>query len=257
MTWIACAPSPFGYAMGFSDIRVTFADGREHDCLQKMYPVGRSLVAGFAGSVKIGFMMLARLAELLHTGDDTMGWDPSVVAEWWREDARTVFQSAPDAEQQLRCELVILGVHPNQGDPWARSYVYTFRSPMFEPLAGNAPLRFSSIGKGATIRTYCEPLSALWQDDSLLQLEVGRPGGVAAGLTYRLTEKLRSLPISGISPHLHHFVVFRDRVEGGTNDRVYIRHPGPHFVMPPVAQSYPEFTKMCAASTGSIDCALA
>jgi hypothetical protein len=38
-----------------SDVRVTFPDGRVRDLVQKAYPVGRYIVAGFAGSVKIGF----------------------------------------------------------------------------------------------------------------------------------------------------------------------------------------------------------
>ena len=41
----------FGYGFGISDVRVTLADGSEVDCLQKIYPIGRHVAAGFAGSV--------------------------------------------------------------------------------------------------------------------------------------------------------------------------------------------------------------
>jgi hypothetical protein len=40
MTWIVGAPFPFGYVIGWADIRVTFRDGREEGCLQKIYQVG-------------------------------------------------------------------------------------------------------------------------------------------------------------------------------------------------------------------------
>jgi hypothetical protein len=43
-----------GYGFGISDVRVTLGDGTEADCLQKLYPIGRYLAAGFAGSVAIG-----------------------------------------------------------------------------------------------------------------------------------------------------------------------------------------------------------
>jgi hypothetical protein len=65
-----------------------------------------------------------------------------------------------------------------------------------------------------------------------------------------LTEKLQALPIPGISPHMHIFTAFRDRVETRNNDRVYIRKDGLEFafVMPPVAVNYSSFLKMCGAA---------
>lgn len=64
MTWIVGGAPPFGWAVGLSDIRVSFSDGTELDCLRKIYPVGRFITAGFAGSVAIGFAMIQRLSEL-------------------------------------------------------------------------------------------------------------------------------------------------------------------------------------------------
>lgn len=51
-------PTIFGYSGAIADVRVTCADGVEHDCLQKIYRVGSEIAMSFAGSVKIGFSML-------------------------------------------------------------------------------------------------------------------------------------------------------------------------------------------------------
>jgi hypothetical protein len=64
MTWVLGTNTPFAYAVGLSDIRVTVAD--EHfDCLQKLYPISRFVAAGFAGSVAIGFKMVSELQRWL------------------------------------------------------------------------------------------------------------------------------------------------------------------------------------------------
>lgn len=55
-----------GYAFGLSDVRVTFADKNEKDCLQDINPVGQYLAAAFAGSVQIGFRMIESLCQYLH-----------------------------------------------------------------------------------------------------------------------------------------------------------------------------------------------
>jgi hypothetical protein len=39
-------PTMWGYSIGISDIRVTLADGSEHDCLQKIYPIAQSITLG-------------------------------------------------------------------------------------------------------------------------------------------------------------------------------------------------------------------
>jgi hypothetical protein len=54
MTWVIGASSIFDYGAMMSDVRVTFSNGRTLDLLQKAYPVGPYIVAGFAGSVRIG-----------------------------------------------------------------------------------------------------------------------------------------------------------------------------------------------------------
>lgn len=65
MTWVIGVASLFGHGVVISDIRVTFNNGASVDMLQKAYPVGNFMVAGFAGSVLIGFNLLNSLAKVL------------------------------------------------------------------------------------------------------------------------------------------------------------------------------------------------
>ena len=104
MTWIIGAAAIAGYAVGISDVRVTLADGREMDCLQKFYPMSRFIAAGFAGSVRIGFAMLDALAYLLRDLPDHSAWFPNEVADCFQDLARQVFQASPQAEQGLHSQ---------------------------------------------------------------------------------------------------------------------------------------------------------
>jgi hypothetical protein len=178
-----------------------------------------------------------------------MAWNLSAVAQWWPDDARNVWKSFAPAETKLTSELVLFAVDPQDGNPFPRPYVYTFRSPNFEAIATTGPLEVSSIGKGRTIKTYTEPLTELWANEDLVQLETLHPGGITMGIEQTLTEKLLALPIRGISPHLHVCTTFRDRVTFKTNDRLYIGDTSPAFRMPPVVTRYEDF-KALAATIG-------
>src|SRR5258708_5314845 len=103
MTWIVGTPTRFGYAAAISDIRVTVGD--DHlDCLQKIYPVGKHLALGFAGSVQIGFEMVEVLRSKLTCSKDTAACRPQAVAKWWPEFAREVFAAASPEDQDNHCQ---------------------------------------------------------------------------------------------------------------------------------------------------------
>ena len=260
MTWVVGTSCRFGWAAGFGDIRVTFPNGVERDGIQKIHPVGRYIGAGFSGSVRIGFSMLSGLSQLLHGDEPGMAWDLSQVAEWWPQDARGIWERSPDLEKSARSELMLFGVDPIRGNPWAKPYVYVFRSPEFAPTptALTGMLETCSIGRGAGIKTYCEAIQNLAADEDLIRLEAGHPAGIVSGIDRRITERLEALPIPGISPHLHVCIAFRDRINCGTNDRRYIgRPPETHFVMPPVARSYAEFNRMFGGTANAVEGATA
>ena len=261
MTWIVGVPVPFGYAFGCADIRVTFNNGREEDCLQKIYQVGPYVCAAFAGSVRVGFELLSHIGSVLQNVEPGGGWDLDEVAKWWPEDAREVWSKMPDFEQQPRSDFMLFGAHPTQGARWPRPCVYTFRSPDFAAVWASGRLEACSLGKGARIRTYCDPLRALWSDVGLVKLEAGgAPGGIARGVVNLITDKVLALPIRGISPHLHVFLAFRDRIVAFKNDRQYFKKDRsmtlvPALVMPPVASNYGAFLKLSggvAASEGAV-----
>jgi hypothetical protein len=248
MTWIVGTAPIFGWSVGLSDIRVTFSDGSELDCLRKIYPVGRFIAAGFAGSVAIGFGMVRRLSQLLHNPNENVAWIPPEVARWWQQDAREVFNSFDECEQRLGSQIMLLAVHPNEnvGDaPWARSYVYTFSWPNFDPILAS-PRDVVSIGSGASVGPYRDLLREISVDDSLLQLEAGHFGGMTDGIMMSISRRVQDTPTPGISPHMHVCLVSRGNIQIRQNDRRWINRPDlQDFIMPNVASSRLELEQFC------------
>ena len=74
MTWFVGTPTLFGYAVGVSDIRVSFGDGRTLDCLQKVHAVGQFITLGFSGAVQFGFWAVDDLRRQLRLDDPGRAW---------------------------------------------------------------------------------------------------------------------------------------------------------------------------------------
>lgn len=86
MTWVVGVSTIFGYGALYSDIQVTYSGGGSTDVLQKAYPLSNFIAAGFAGSVRIGFMLLQSLSDFLRIPDDALSklaWDPVWVVHNW------------------------------------------------------------------------------------------------------------------------------------------------------------------------------
>jgi len=261
MTWIVGRALPWGYAAALSDIRVTLADRSEVDCLQKIYPVGPFIALGFAGSVAIGFRMVERMRQQLGGLKPGQSWKPDVVAELWPEEARKVFARFSKWEQDLTCQLLMVGADPtrNNGDgPFAITYVYRFNSPDFVPQLAGAN-EIISIGSGEVVAEYSQELRKLDERGGFdfLQMEVGNPGGSALGLLYLISQKVEATPKPGISHHMHVCVARRGEILLGNNNqrRGEIRYDKNNlhnivesseedFTMPHVAQSHAEFKRM-------------
>src|SRR5258706_3445289 len=147
MTWIVGAAATTGYAVGVSDIRVSFGNGQELDCLQKLYPMARFIAAGFAGSVEIRFRMLDGLAYQLRDAPNDRAFLPQEVADCFAPLAKDIFQMVPAVSRDLGSHIILLGVHPTEdlGIPgWARCSVHVLKSPDFVPES-------SSIGQVVSI----------------------------------------------------------------------------------------------------------
>jgi hypothetical protein len=258
MTWIVGAAAALGYAVGISDIRVTFSDGSERDCLQKIYPMSRFIAAGFAGSVRIGFAMLNALAHSLRDLPDGQAYIPQEVADTLSLLARDVFRRSPDAEKKLGSHLILLGAHPtdHMGAPgWSRCSVHILESPNFEPEAGNMG-QVVSIGCGSVIPLYEQMLAGFTANPlSLLQGEVmgAKMGFVTLSMVMQKT--VEKNPVPGISPHTHICVVRRGSVEIGSNNHDQYPQSGEkiEFRMPPVATTWAEFVQLAASTTKALD----
>jgi len=271
-------PAMFGYAFAISDIRVTLGDGSERDCLQKIYPVGRFLAMGFAGSVRIGFAMVERLTRMLENCPETEAWDPTVVAEWWPQEAATLFRRFPEDERDAHCHLMLISVHPNEPaeGPWPRSFVHVFRSPDFAAEVVN-PQKVAAIGSGANFAPCREEIEKLAVDDdetfNLIKSEMGGAGNIATVLGFSLTRVLQQTQPRGISSHLNYCWAYRGRVIIRTNDHATFgprwsmfssgsgidrpddeptgpdpeAHGGVQFTMPALARSWSELVALLGA----------
>jgi hypothetical protein len=227
MTWIVGKAMPFGFAAAVSDTRVTTPKGLK-DCLQKIFPVGRFMALGFAGSVVIGLEMVETLSQLLNEAGPDGAWEPAAVAEWWPKDAKAVFKRlAPFVDDPL-CELLLLAAHPSEhtgNAAWPRCYVYRFRSPAFEAELAAAergePSSTKVIGVPGTSTAMaigCGNELARYREILEHHFEVPTGGPIthsmlAAQLLVGVRLTIVNNPSPDISPFLQLCTVTRGRVE--------------------------------------------
>jgi hypothetical protein len=251
MTWIVGAAAALGYAVGISDIRVTFGDGSERDCLQKIYPMARFVAAGFAGSVEIGFALLDGLAYQLRDAPEDQAFIPQEVADCFAPLARDIFQSFPTDERALDSHLMLLGAHPTEdvGIPgYSRCSVHILRSPEFVPIV--TPIgEVASIGSGSGVPPYREALASFSSNPmSLLQMETAGRGASSLILSMVVQKTIEKNPAPGVSPHSHICLVYRGTVDVHPNDHDQYPQDGEmmEFRMPRVATTWNEFVRMCS-----------
>jgi hypothetical protein len=258
MTWIIGASSLFGYGVMLSDVRVTFSTGKTADIVKKAYSVGPYIVAGFAGSVLIGFRLLQGLHEFLFVPPsgaeaDRLAWKPEWVAEHWAPEARKIFEKCALAERKLGSHFLMVGVSPdeNMGTPNSpRVYVIRFSDPDFSPGFMRKAFTVCHIGSGGGVSLYKRALRDHFRiDASSLRSETGRPEGWAGMLGETVAMVVDEQPIRSVSPHMHILVCRLGEIFEGTNSkRIYPPEgSGPIlFEMPKVATSYEEFIRICA-----------
>lgn len=266
-----------GYSFAVSDIRVTLRDGSERDCLQKIYPIANSIALGFAGSVRIGFTMVAAMKQWLRCDDPMRAWFPLETIQMWPEIARDVFSAAPTSDQAGHCHLIMLSTDPQaMNGPWPITHAHIFRSPSFDPVEIGRN-KVAGIGSGNFIDKYKTSLHELSenheQNFSMMQMETNNPGGMGTGLGFRITRLIQDTNPSGISSHLHYCWVYPGKTIIKTNNHVSIGAwtgfesgsginqsvelpntsmldksqtipRGSHFEMPKIAQSWEELQQM-------------
>lgn len=248
MTWVCAASTIYGYGALYSDVRVSFPDGRTADLVQKAYPLSNFIAAGFAGSVRIGFTLLQSLGDALSLPSkalETHAWEPKWVSQKWAPIARSVFDEAAEEEKANGAHVLMLGVSPTEScGLGAKVYFTRFASPEFRPCIMSRAIKVCSIGTGARIKEYHRDLKPLFRLTSgILQGEVMNQGGWARTLGFSISRRLAEFPRAGISRHLHILIVQRGSILVETSDENIYPPEGSciRVRMPRVAQSYEQF----------------
>lgn len=255
MTWVVGTPTFFGYAILVSDIRVTVTlpRGQNHyfDCLQKIHPVSKSMLAGFAGSVKIRFRMLGQLEYESAKVSPDEDWVLDIIATtWWPRLARKIFEASEVGEKTLGSQIIIAAGHPdkNMGDaPWPQTGVYTFSSPNFEPKKGDYG---QVLSIGSPEKRYTDALNQLVADFSFMQPAVVGEFGPGSTLADALKREIAENPLPGISSLFQVGTVSRMKVS--VNNFVETRFMGGGERLedrfPLLACNYEEFVQICQAN---------
>ena len=259
MTWIVGTVPPFGYSILISDIRVSWADGTELDCLQKIHKVGDDFLCGFAGSIKIGFDLLNALAAQLPSQQHRT--PPVLAQDWIPSLARRVFQAAPAEEKKSGCQLIIAAAHPteNLGDvPWSRTYVWTFsQRNNFDPeacAAGDAV----GIGNGSDVSAYVTALRDARRDIFFLKLITHGEFAQAGHLAKTMHESVLKNPKAGVSPFFQMGMVTRGQAQLGHYNYTRSEQDGTkkEVRVPPVAQTFKAFQDFCRTGKLNATCAI-
>jgi len=233
-----------------SDICVTLGDGSVRDCLRKSYPVGRFIIAGFAGSVRIGFTLLDDLLDYLRMPEEDADkcWDPAGVAADWAADAAAIFAAQPEHQRKLGSEILLLGIDPD--DRAIRGGVpvlSVLRAPTFVPDTQRGGGKVMAIGSGVNQTEVMERLRKAIRDPRLMQTEVMNSGGFGRTIADDVTYCLFQGAPKGVSRHLHVSLAGLDQGSVHPNNLITLSEDGePETVlqMPPVAESWAQLCQM-------------
>ena len=254
MTWIVGTPTLFGHAILVSDICVTFRNdfGKTDyvDCLQKIYPVGKSQMMGFSGSVSLGFKMVHQFAyesSKLSNSDD---WIVEIIANTWLPRVmRRIYNNSTEIEKELGCSIILASAHPqkNLGDvPWPETYCHIFDGPDFEPKLCR-PGEIKSIGSGSNVDEYKSAIKAVIEDRSFNQMMVAGASMQGLLLAKSINKVVDENPKKGISKHYQIGIVERRNFSISNNDYKLYPKDGPpmEVKLPKLARNYNEFQEYC------------
>ena len=203
MTWVVGAVTPIGQAFIIADTRVTFGDKREADLIQKVYWIGRDMVAGFSGSVKIGFALLNDLARKLmpENGADVI-WKPEAVAKRWSVEAAALFNAHDEDERRLQCSVLIAAVAPRNNGPFPYTVLIELRSPHFKPhYLGRYGQ--TQIGSGKQNEVYREWVEGYFNNPQFMVNFATWETAIGSVLAQSLSDKVKEHPKAGVSPYMH------------------------------------------------------
>lgn len=253
MTWIVAKQFTPGYVALFSDIQITWSKGKvRKDCLKKVYPLSNNVIAGFSGSVDIGFHLLSDfnkyMAKIDNSGTNLI---PRKIAIGWYRRARKIFNKSPKEHRKLGCSIIMAGVSPtskveNTNIPRTDIIIFKHKNdfkPIFIPF-----LRTASIGSGNNVQEYLKFMNEMNDINNiatLIQCD-GVMGGGGQQLGYMASNMMQQNPTPGISPYVHYTLVSEHGWQQFPIE--YITHVGDdkkiEHKMPKVAESYSEYQKL-------------
>lgn len=247
MTWVIGASTIFGYGLVLSDICVTDqTTGKSKDVLQKAYPIGKWIVAGLAGDVRIGLTLLRSLQ--LYYDEMNPGPDECCQPEWvateWSKRARRIYTDVANDHDVGECHILTVGLQPTcEGTLGnAKVHVSVYRSPEFIPesIAGGNAVR--SIGSGLHIERYRNAIEHLLTDPDLVYMkaEIGSPGGFGHIIGSMLQREVSLHPEKGISSHFQLFKIRLGSIERWDSPK-----------MPEVARGWPELLEKIEGNMNS------
>jgi hypothetical protein len=245
MTWIVGTLTPFGFGIVASDIRVTLADKTEIDCLQKVHLVGNGLLAGFAGSVKIGFSLLQALVDESAKLPQNAAWNLDVISNtWWPRVAKRVYLSAERIERNARSQIILVGAHPNKNQgPFPHVEMFTFSSPDFQPIKSAT---IASIGCGARAPDCMKIVEKAFgaPNSEFLTLYKLGPLGLATGVGVTLQDAIRQNPMAGISGLFQVGIVSRGYCQI-VQSEFYFKEDRTEAKFPELARDYNSLIQFC------------
>jgi len=227
--------------------------------LQKVYAIGPFVVAGFAGSVELGFWAIDDLRRFVGNPPEGVAVITSVIARWWWRRPRRAWASIPDHLRQLGLSVIVLGASPS-ATPFTVSHGFVFRHPTFE-FERISPFRPTGIGSGNGVPQAIAALEDLVAPENLnqglLRFEVGMPMGGADALGLALGAALEEKPTPDVSAEFQIWRVRRGEIHVGSNETTALTPGAVSRVLPQLATSWPEFQELSSQAGRAATAAVA
>jgi hypothetical protein len=267
MTWVIGAGSFLGHGIMISDIRISFSDGTEADLLRKAYTVAPYIIAGFAGSVRIGMELIDSLIVACRGTPKGTYFPPEEIATGWQPHAAEIFAKSDEAEKKCQSHILLVGLTPqsraNQ-PPIPNVSLITLKSPDFVPSVvayAEAASQVSHIGSGAHLQLYKDLANEFFGVGGYGAEALQSTGPLMPGVNMWIAmfshlahRRLSEQAVPGISPHLHMHISRIGEIVWSKND--IVENGEVKFQMPEVASNYEQFLQLCAdhgkAATGAI-----
>jgi hypothetical protein len=250
VTWVVGAASVRGTAFLVADVRVTWPTGASADVVQKVHVVGNHVIAGFSGSVRLGFALVERLKREL-AAPVAGAWDLDVIAAKWLQRAlRDEYErAAPQAEERALGVYLLIGSVDAQlraGLPapiavaFAQSRMCRIRSPQFAVEWATRD-RGMTIGSGAAI--YAASVDSLLSQLPNMRSVTHGPEGLAAMLTLTMTGIIEAEPTATVGKYLHAAAA----VWGASGvEPMLVGSGNVPAAFPRTAATYSDFVALCA-----------